>query len=170
MLKGFRLTASHCRRSCWTGCGIAGRLILSVGSESKPLMMRALETVLGLFQVLLWITTWSVVHLPVEDWWGNTLEIQRWDDTLSWETLAIGSTSLLWRWRRPFQVSWSSFCLHFVALKATDSALLCISILIWSEVSVFLIAIRVPWYYLPLLCFGIGSWLCIRNFFPLFVY
>ena len=72
------------------------------------------------------------------------LDIQRCDDTLYLETIAIGITSLLGRWRRPCQVSGSLFSLRFVSRKATCSVLLQSFVLIWHAVSIFLISLGGP--------------------------
>ena len=119
-----RLTSLLSLRSCQTGCGILGILIFSVSSGSEPFMICALVKVLYWSQSLPWLPTWGVAHLLAENCWGHKLDIQRCDDTLSWATLALGSTSLLESLRCTFQVSYPWYCLHFAPSKATGSVLL----------------------------------------------
>ena len=146
-------------RSCWTGCVIEGRLILYVGSVSKIMMMCDLVKVLSWSQALTWIPTRAVVHLLEDYSWVHTLDIQRYDDTLSWVTLALGSNTLLGRWLCPYQISCSLCSLRFIACTNTRSALLRRSIFIWHEVYVFFIALGGPWYSFPILCFGSRCWI-----------
>ena len=149
MFTGCRLMDSLSRRSFQTGCEIAGVLIRSVGSGSKPLVMRALVKFPGLYQDLPFIPTWAAVHLLAYDFLGHTMDIQRSDDTLYCATLALGSISLLGRWFFPCQVSCSWFLLHFISLNATGSALLQSSILIFHAVSILFLAVRGPWSSFP---------------------
>ena len=153
MLTGFRLTASPSRRIRQTGCGIMGRLIFSAGWLSNLLMMHALVKAPGWSQDFPWIPTWDVIHLIVDYCWGYALDTQICDDTLSWVTLALGSISILGRWRCPCQVSFSLFHLDFAAHKAKGSALLWSSILI----SALLLALGGTWSYFPLFYFGSGD-------------
>ena len=130
-------------------------------------MMHALLKVPGWYQALTWLPTWNDFHLVKAYFWGNTLDIQMFDDTLSWVTLSPGSTSILGRWRHPYQVSCSLFRFHSVSQKATGSALLRWYILISHALSVLFIALGGPWSSFPLFRFGIGPWLHSRIFFPL---
>ena len=170
MLPGFFLMASVSRRGFQTLRGILGRLILSIGLISKPLIMRDLVKVPGWFQALTCIPTWSVLHLLEDNFWVLTLDIQRCYDTLSWVTRALVSTSLLGSWRFPFQVSCSLFCLIFVACKTIVSALLRSSILIWHAVSFLLLSLGGSWSSFSLFCFGSGCWLHSRVYFTLYYY
>ena len=62
MLACFCLMDSLFQRSCWTGCGISGRPILSVGSGLNPRIMRALLVkVPGWYQALTCIPTGSAL-------------------------------------------------------------------------------------------------------------
>ena len=144
ILVSFQLTCSLSRISRWNTCGITGGLILFVSSRSELLVMCVLVKVPDLSQALLWFPTWAAVHLITYDCLGHSLDIQSFDDTLSWVTLSLGSTFLLGRWRRPCQVSFSWFLLRFVTLKATGSALLWSSILIWHSVSALFFALACP--------------------------
>ena len=159
MLAGCQLTASLSRIIHRTGCGILGRLILSLGSVLKPLIMCDSVKVPGWSQSLPWLTTWYVVYLLAVYWWGHTLYIQRYCDTLSWATPELGSTYLLVRWRLPCQISCSLFIFRFVARKATSSDLLQSSIFIWCSVSVLLLALGGPWSYFTLFHSSSGSWI-----------
>ena len=167
MLVNCCLTASQSWRSCWTGCVIAGRLILSVSSGLDLLMMCALMNFPYLFQAFPWLHTWPVIHLLADDYWGSNLDIQRCDGTLSRATLALGSTSLLERLRFPCQVSYSWSCLHFVAYKATGKAILRSSILILHVVFDLLLSLSGHCSYFKLLCSGSESWLHKRRLLDL---
>ena len=130
-------------------------------------MKRALAKIPGLYQALLWITTWASIHLLVDNCWGHNMDIQRCDYTISWATLVIGITYLLVRWRLPCQVSCSWFCLRFVVRKAIDSALLRRCIFIWNSVSIFLLAIRDTWSYFQIFHSISESWIHSRILFSL---
>ena len=144
MLVKFCLTVSLYRKSHQTGCVIVGRLIMFITSILELLMMYLLVKVPYLSQALNWIATWYAVHLIAGDCWGHILNIQRCDDTLSWATITLGSTSLLGRLSLPCQESYSWYCLSFTAHNNTCSALLRIFILILNAVYDFLISLAGP--------------------------
>ena len=118
--------------------------------------MHALVKVPGLSQDLTWLTNWCVVHLLAEDFLGSTLYIQWCDDTLSWAILALVGAYLLCMWCFPCLVIFYFSPLYFVARKATGSAVLQSSILIWCAVSVLLNTILGAWSYFLILHFVSG--------------
>ena len=150
---GFLLMDLPSRINCQNGYEITESLILSVGSGSKLLMMITLSVVPCWSQALTYLPTWAVSHLLEECFWVYTLETQRCDDSLSWVTPALGSPYLLGRCISPCQVSCSLFFFCFVVRKATGSALLRSSILIWHELSVLLIILGDPWSSFPNIIF-----------------
>ena len=157
--------ASLSQRSCQTGCGILGRLILSVRSVLELLVIRSLVKVIYWSQALPCIPTWDAVHLLVDYYWGLKLDSQRCDDTLSWATLVLGSNSLLGRLCIPCQINYSWYCLRFAVRKATGSSLLWIFILIWYAVSAFLLDLSGLWSSFQIFSSGSGNWLHIRILF-----
>ena len=167
MLAGFHLMDSLYWRSRQTGCVITGILILYIGSGSKLMIVLSLVKVTGWSQALPWLSTLDFIHLLEYDFWVYILDIQRCNDTLSWETLSLGSTYLMGRWRHPWWVSFSLFIFRLVTPKSVGSALLQRYILIWHAVYVFLLSLGSPWSSFPLFHFGIGRWLHSRGFFDL---
>ena len=164
MSMGCRLKASLYWSICQTWCGIAGTIILSVGLVSNTLMMRALAKVPGWSQAFPWLPPWDVVKILSDYWLRHTLDIQRCDDTLSWATLVLGCTSELGTWRCPYQVICYLLLLWFFAHKATGSALLRRSILIWHTVYIFLHAPGGPWFFFWYSILEVGVDPTVRDF------
>ena len=126
-------------------------------------MICALVKVPGWSQSLTWLPTWYAVNLLADDCWGHKLDIQRFDDTLSWAILALGSNSLMGRWSPHCLVIFSWFCLCFKARRSTGSDLLQSSILIWRALSVFLLALGGRWSSFWIFRSRSGSWLHSRR-------
>ena len=164
MLVNLHLMESLSRRSCRTGCGIVGIIILSISSGLDLLMMRALEKVPDWYPDFPWIPSRTNVHMLEEYCWGHNLEC---NDTLYCAKIALRCTSILGRLRFTCQVSSYWYRLSFTTRKATGSAILWNSILIWHVLYDFLIAIEGIRSSFKLFRFGSGCWLYCRRLFVL---
>ena len=98
------------------------------------------------------------------------LYIQSCDDTLSWVIIALGSTYLLGRWCRPYQISCFLFCLSFVARKSKGSYLLWRSILIWHKILLSCLIVGVYDAFSSYSILGVDFDYTIGYCLPLYVY